>query len=183
MSQRKLENRNRRAYLQFDTTPSPAVIALLSLFWVSESSPDVDVSVLHIPMIRELVRSSRPSGKVYTYGSAEMMSRAFCALVRLPCTFVLESAGSVWPEISALAMTPIALCAPSMPSVTVWTAATAVAFLEQRRVRTAICKCHHADETYEEMGAAAPSFAAALFAPARSLTIWSLSRLHWRSPT
>ena len=55
-------------------------------------------------------------------------------------TWSRASAGAVWPVSSALAMVPIALCAPLMLLVTLWIPADAVASLRGVRVRDRVVR-------------------------------------------
>ena len=64
-----------------------------------------------------------------------MPARVLCAARRLLLTWSRASAGAVWQVSSALAMVPIALCAPLMLLVTLWIPADAVASLRGVRVR------------------------------------------------
>ena len=69
-----------------------------------------------------------------------MPARVLCAARRLLLTWSRASAGAVWPVSSALAMVPIALCAPLMLLVTLWIPADAVASLRGVRVRDRVVR-------------------------------------------
>ena len=78
---------------------------------------DTDESVLRSHGASELSGVPREEGRGNTYELSA--ASASCAAVRFPRTWLRASAGAVWPVISALPMTPMALCAPETASATV----------------------------------------------------------------